>query len=408
MEETKMLQQIMRHMDDLLRGTDPVSGEALSEDSVLLREDLVRCFRYVSRTIRRELGDTDEICQEAESQKPAELSAFMEETARSLGMTGYSNFLPSAARGWLRWEGYLARGRNEDGAARTPADSVTPKGAGIGLSQSEQDEKGKPVILCDSRAQDLLRKRVDLILAWERTQWEPLFRTLTAEWRSHIACSAGPRALLPIVKQINSRLPKDLPRHFNGQRVNLWMMRNGFLEYCYNNTKRYFCPTWKGKEIGLVLEKKYIYWTTAAQQFLLDHLETIAQDMASGDAYRIPAVLDQLKNVEEVRAHMQYSARELSVYDLEVRINRALIWAKSGACRLPHGVLLGWLRQKGFCDMQAQRGFMKKVLIVTASGHEAGFRMEKGLVRIDEAAQHFVLNELEDIWAFYYRLEHGE
>ena len=130
--------------------------------------------------------------------------------------------------------------------------------------------------------------------------------------------------------------------------------------------------------------------------------------MASGDAYRIPAVLDQLKNVEEVRAHMQYSARELSVYDLEVRINRALIWAKSGACRLPHGVLLGWLRQKGFCDMQAQRGFMKKVLIVTASGHEAGFRMEKGLVRIDEAAQHFVLNELEDIWAFYYRLEHGE
>ena len=42
MEETKMLQQIMRHMDDLLRGTDPVSGEALSEDSVLLREDLVR------------------------------------------------------------------------------------------------------------------------------------------------------------------------------------------------------------------------------------------------------------------------------------------------------------------------------------------------------------------------------
>ena len=90
MEETKMLQQIMRHMDDLLRGTDPVSGEALSEDSVLLREDLVRCFRYVSRTIRRELGDTDEICQEAESQKPAELSAFMEETARSLGMTAVS------------------------------------------------------------------------------------------------------------------------------------------------------------------------------------------------------------------------------------------------------------------------------------------------------------------------------
>ena len=48
MKEEQVLCQVKIFMDNLARGVDPASGEELPQKSVLRREQLVKCFRYVS------------------------------------------------------------------------------------------------------------------------------------------------------------------------------------------------------------------------------------------------------------------------------------------------------------------------------------------------------------------------
>ena len=403
MEETRMLQQVMQYIEALIGGMDPVSWEDLSADSVLRREDLMQCYRYISKKIGRELG-----ALAPESGAREDLYTVMKRFAGSMGIRGsMGSFLLSSAKVWLKQEGYLTGGQDETGAYDRAAGRITPKGKAAGFSESEPDGEGQTTILCDGRAKNLLRRSLDQIQAQERREWEPLSACLTEEWYGQIVCSQEPVTLTSFLKQINSLLPADLPRRIMIRRVNYWMLRNGYLEVCYNGTKRWYSPTWKGKMKGIVAEHKKLLWTTAAQQFLLDHLKIMVSDLASGDAYRIPAVPERFAHADEARARMEYDGKDQYLYDIEVRINRALASAENENYRLPHGVLLTWLRERGYYAMQDQNHY-KKALAVTEEGRAAGFCMKDGYVTLSEAAQHLVLDELEDISAFYYHLAQSE
>lgn len=431
MEEKQVLCQVKEYMDDLVRGVDPVGGESLPEESVLRWEQLVKCFRYVSRILGQELDrqkeqeraleaeaalkrevDLKEAALKEAAGKIMTIRDFMMKSAGDLGFTGWRPFLNRAAAEWLAREGYL-EGRDTVEPGNPSADdfkrgvyAVTPKGKALGLLEKEQEENGKVTILCSERCQGFLQGSMDKILEFEQKQWAPLLNCLTPQWYAHASCLEEADTLTALMRQINSQLPSDLPRRVNVIQAFSWLERKGLVEdrFIESNRKVHY-PTFEGKQLGLGMTnaRRSVLFLPSAQMFIKDNLGQIVRDLASGDAYRLGPDPQKLTGVQDVVARISFDQEEQTLYEMEYIINQALSSLKEGACRLPGGVIWIWLHRGGY--IENQRAGSKKTTVITDSGKAMGvFIDEKGYFSVNKAGQHFVAKHLEDIWNLYLEL----
>ena len=92
-----------------------------------------------------------------------------------------------------------------------------------------------------------------------------------------------------VLNHINVQVPHKLPRILGDIQMYPWFAKKGMVENVFNrNThKKKWQPTKIGTELGLFPgeERIGVIWSIPAQQFLLDNLPGIVQDIASGDAY---------------------------------------------------------------------------------------------------------------------------
>ncbi len=314
-----VLQQVLRYTKDLAAGRDPAGGRAVPAGSVLLEEKMVKCFQYISQALMQELNSREqnqkeqnqgreqnreaqnqgreqdrEAQNQGREQKQEEqenrvtLAVFMLETVTSLGFTGFRFFLSRGTSEWLVREGYLNCERDEDGNPDFRRCRVTQKGSAAGFTESEPYEDGYIAVLCGQRARELLRNHLDLIMESEYAQWEPLLTCLSAERRERVGCFPDAVSLRTLLDRVNEGLPADLPRKFSAPAVKSWLVRNGLFEASVSNGKKRYSVTDAGLQKGFTVAGKL---GGQAQQFLLDHLEIIARDMASGEAFRISDVV---------------------------------------------------------------------------------------------------------------------
>ncbi len=281
MEEVQVFQQVAQYMDDLAGGTDPVGKGTIPAGSVLREEKMVKCFRYISEAVHRELDSR----QEDQEEERMRVSAFLAETLKELGFTGNRYFLNTVAAEWLTREGYFTCIQDEDGNTDLHNCRPTPKGREAGFTESEPYEDGYVATLCGTKAQELILDHLDQLMAEEYARWEPLFACLTAEWIGQTGCSADTVSLKEMLERINGRLPEGLQRKFYSVAVWSWLIRNQLFEESMSNGKKRRSVTDEGKQNGFTGRGGL---TPLAQRFLLDHLEVIARDMASGEAFRIP------------------------------------------------------------------------------------------------------------------------
>ena len=118
----------------------------------------------------------------------------------------------------------------------------------------------------------------------EYAQWEPLLTCLTAERRERVVCFPDTVSLRTLLDRVNDGLPADLPRKYSVPAVKSWLVRSGLFQVSVRNGKKRYSVTDAGLQKGFTGAGKL---SGQAQQFLLDHLENIARDMASGEAFRI-------------------------------------------------------------------------------------------------------------------------
>lgn len=330
------------------------------------------------------------------------LKDYMQKTALSLGFTGYDLFLYRAANDWLVEEGYLAS-REEANSGRP---IVTPKGVAAGLRETRSSENDHANILCSENFQGFLQESLDKIMAFERGLWQPFLNCLTSQWhaRAHACCLEKEIPLTTLLQQINSLLPPDLPRKPNAIRVNPWLARRGLIKRVVIISRKAYSPTYEGIELGLGMgkDRKTIYWPFAAQQFLVDNLETIARDLASGEAYRLGPAPQRLTGAQEALSQIKFTAQERSLFDLTKMINQALAPLKEGAYKLPDGVIWTWLFREGYIKARQKSAAVIEGWDLTDAGSAAGFgRSEKGHFVAYEAGQSFVVAHLEEIWDLY-------
>lgn len=297
MEETKVLQQVLRYTEDLAAGRDPAGGRAVPAGSVLREEKMVKCFQYISQALMQELNSREQNREEQnqgreqpqeerkeEQENRVTLAVFMLETVTSLGFTGFRFFLSRGTSEWLVRKGYLTCERDEDGNPDFRRCRVTQKGSAAGFTESEPCEDGYIAVLCGQRAKEFLRNHLDLIMESEYAQWEPLLTCLTAERRERVVCFPDTVSLRTLLDRVNDGLPADLPRKYSVLAVKSWLVRSGLFQVSVRNGKKRYSVTDAGLQKGFTGAGKL---SGQAQQFLLDHLENIARDMASGEAFRI-------------------------------------------------------------------------------------------------------------------------
>jgi hypothetical protein len=297
MEETKVLQQVLRYTEDLAAGRDPAGGRAVPAGSVLREEKMVKCFQYISQALMQELNSREQKQKEQnqgreqpqeerkeEQENRVTLAVFMLETVTSLGFTGFRFFLSRGTSEWLVRKGYLTCERDEDGNPDFRRCRVTQKGSAAGFTESEPYEDGYIAVLCGQRAKEFLRNHLDLIMESEYAQWEPLLTCLTAERRERVVCFPDTVSLRTLLDRVNDGLPADLPRKYSVPAVKSWLVRSGLFQVSVRNGKKRYSVTDAGLQKGFTGAGKL---SGQAQQFLLDHLENIARDMASGEAFRI-------------------------------------------------------------------------------------------------------------------------
>lgn len=337
------------------------------------------------------------------------LKNFMEKTVRSLGFTGYDSFLYKAVIGWLAGEGYLASEKEPE--ADSGQRFVTPKGEAAGLREIRLQEaapQGNEVIsiLCSEQFQGFLQGSMDKIMAFERRQWQPFLNCLTPEWYAgaRARCSEKEISLTAALRQIIGPLPPDLPRKPGVTHVNLWLLRKGLLERVFIGGDKTYWPAYEGSRLGLGLSENRhtVYWPFAGQQFLVDNMEVIARDLASGEAYRLGPGPRRLTGARAALSQIKFAAQERSLSELTNMINQALAPIEEGAYRLPRGVIWAWLRSQGYLRTGQISETMKTRWALTDEGSAAGFDRNKNddLVA-SEAGQRFVVEHLEEIWDLY-------
>lgn len=385
-------------------GLNPSGPGFLPPDSVLRQERLEKCFLFAQQLLRRRLELEVEPEEQAEpSPEEPTVASVMKELCISLGFTGYQNFLGLATLEWLVREGFVVATPIEN---RKKLDyQATPKGIKSGLRcVSRVDKQGEPFsqILCGEQARQLLRDNVQQIIAMRQAQWELLLACLTPEWHSRAVCAEGEVGIVQLVKQINSQLPEDLPKKIAPNELSYWLVWKGFLETAVSGQYPYRIPTQVGESLGIksILDRNSgkNLWSIPAQQFILDNLNGIVQDLASGEAYKWGP--RELVITDQVRNGLKAQPRLLSLAYLEAAINGVLKDGRECPNLMPKRLISSWLLQEQYlANRKGPDGVW--ALNPTEKGEAAGLVNEEGALRFSEAGQRFVYDHLEQIFDYY-------
>lgn len=170
MTELETVQRAKMYLDKLAQGIDPISGQALPEDSALNNVRLSRCFGYVSGILQQVIQNGGHVgaVQKAEfsitpeqlvnakiSPYPIRITEFSDGLLQAVGATAMKR--PSAIKinNWLEQKGFLTKETLPDGKHRRVP---TAAGRSLGMTtQLRQSPDGEYLaIYYDSNAQRFL------------------------------------------------------------------------------------------------------------------------------------------------------------------------------------------------------------------------------------------------------------
>lgn len=332
--------------------------------------------------------------------KDVPLRFFAPELSISQGFTAYPYFLNNAVLDWLTQEGYLL--------AQSSGNRITPKGAACGLGTGQTTTAdGKPyfVITCGEPVKALLRDNVARIIALEREGWEPMLACLTPEWHSRTVVSEEAVSLTDMVKQIHSRLPADLPRKLEAQRINVWLVKNGLMENAALRKQKVRQPTAAGRKIGILFNLsqtgKSVRWSAPAQRFVWDNLNQIVQDLASGEAYRWGP--QEVVLSADLRRRMRPVSKPVNLAYVEAVINKSLKDEEDHPNLLPRYLVASWLLHEQYTTYVKKPGGGGNSL-PTKKGEAAGLVSLEGVLHLSEAGQQFIYDNLQQIFNYYQTL----
>ena len=151
MTELEVVQRAKLYMDQLSQGIDPISGQKVSEDTVLNNVRLARCFSYVSGILEQVIQNggqvgaiqkTDfSITQEQMarvqiSNYPIRITEFAELVLQAVGRNDVKR--PNAVKitNWLMEKGFLTKESTPDGKSRR-----VPTAAGSKLGMTTQQRQ---------------------------------------------------------------------------------------------------------------------------------------------------------------------------------------------------------------------------------------------------------------------------
>lgn len=131
MTELETMQRAKMYLDKLAQGVDPITGQALPEDTVLNNVRLSRCFRYVSGVLDQVIANGGAIGEKAPfaitreqmrgipiSDQPIRISEFVENINRAAGDPGRKKLKATDITNWLLEKGYLWKELGPDGKQR--------------------------------------------------------------------------------------------------------------------------------------------------------------------------------------------------------------------------------------------------------------------------------------------------
>ncbi len=170
MTELETMQRAKMYMDQLAQGIDPISAQALPEDSALNNIRLARCFFYVSGILEQVIRNGGQVgsVQKSEFTITPEQLASVNVCAYPVRITEFADALLQAVdsrtikklnvvkvTNWLIEKGLLAKEQTPDGKSRRVP---TAAGRELGIStQLRQSPDGEyQAIYYDSNAQRFL------------------------------------------------------------------------------------------------------------------------------------------------------------------------------------------------------------------------------------------------------------
>ena len=155
-------------------------------------------------------------------------------------------------------------------------------------TQLEENDSANNVRLsrCFFYIADILRQVLENGGAVAKRRASKLPFYITDEALERFEYSDVPISLTHIVARINALVDLDSVHKLSFRKVVLWLKKAGLLENCdgkYPGVKT--CPTLQGEEIGLCIEKRIstigeyfaVYYNRNAQEFIVNHIQSIAE-----------------------------------------------------------------------------------------------------------------------------------
>lgn len=178
--ELDKLNRAKEYLDNLAEGLNPITGEELTQDTVLNNVRLSRCFFYVSGVLRQvianngrigrpEVSNTpfyitdEELARVSVSDTPVSVSVFVKAVNDAACDPARKKLSVITVTNWLVKEGYLTAQETETGKHRKV---LTDKSALIGMS-SEMRENARgtfEIMLYDKNAQRFLIDNIQNML----------------------------------------------------------------------------------------------------------------------------------------------------------------------------------------------------------------------------------------------------
>ena len=301
MHTTEITQRAKQYLDSLAQGIDPISGEALPQDSVLNQERLSRCFLYVSGVLQTVLAQdgtapvsswdpllaSGALDRFEYSEQPLALHQFVVRLNSLRGPSPAKDFPQTALTNWLLHEGFLtaAAGGGEEARSDGANYSVSKRGEAIGISmrvvQAETTSRTYSAIFCNETAQRFLVCSLDRIIAYHQASWERRLALLDPD---KIPYSAQPVPISDFLKRLNGAAGWTSPNWLMRHVLHSWLFQEGYLEKRIGKTgKTRIFNTRKGEENGISryvdsykgLNNTRVVYTEAGQRFIVSHLRDI-------------------------------------------------------------------------------------------------------------------------------------
>ena len=178
MTELDKIKRAKMYIEQLANGTDPITGNEISDDTVLNNVRLARCFFYTAEILQRVIDNGGvgsaqkkqfEITEEQKSliqlsDVPIPVSVVCDNISNAIDLTVYRRLSHLKITEWLIEKGFLKELITEEGKRKT----LTETSESLGITQEERvsQRSGEPYIvnLYNKKAQQFIIERLDEII----------------------------------------------------------------------------------------------------------------------------------------------------------------------------------------------------------------------------------------------------